>query len=159
MAFKPTEARKDIGSVYFIDIPKVGQPVSNNTLVVSQKRATFVNGVQVEGESTDMISSNGQGLYTLPKNHPNHAARVTALEVKMARENTGEIPVLLGPFDTALEAFSKMDEVREKSPEEAKNIALKKLATVETEKAEQLAELAELRNKLAALQKKQAKDQ
>jgi len=142
-------------TVYFIEVLKQGRPVGNNTLVVTQKKARFDSaGNNIEGEKTDMIGSDGQGLYTIVGNHANYAARVAALKAKMERDNKGAIPTLIGPFDTATEAFEKMHAVREKSDTEAKAIAEAKLEGAEKENAELSDELSELKAKLAAAEKK-----
>ena len=143
-----TDKAHDKDNIYFLLVPRVNQKVPNHDVLVSQDREKIEEGVQTQGASTDVMSHDSTGLFTTPKNHPNIKRRLAAMEVfKKNNNHEGQIPVVIGPFETQSDAFDKMHELREKTPEEVAGAA--------TERSEELeAENAELKAKLAAAQKK-----
>lgn len=150
-----SEAKQNEGSVYFIDVPKVGKPVPNNTLVVSQKLAQRDSvGNITSGESTVMVGSDGQGLYTITKSDQHRDAKIKALKAKMARENTGKYPVIVGPFDSPIEAFKDMHAKREKSDAETAAILTTETGTLREESSAKDTVIGDLKAKLAAAMSK-----
>lgn len=152
---------EDKGNEYFILVPKVGAQVPNIQIIAYQEVPKTENGVQVAPAVTKMLSPNGQGLFILPKDAPDHERCMKAMEVFQTKRNKeGAPPVLIGPFNTQAEAFKEMHAVRPKTDSERANEALAKSQALEAEneaKAKELeakdAELAELRKKLAEAKK------
>jgi len=143
------------GTVYFIDVRKPGRPVANNTIIVSQTVAQYApDGARVVGEKTVMMGSDGEGIYTILDTDPSHDAKITKLLSKMARENTGKYPVILGPFSDRVEAFKAMHAKREKSAAEDVTLLKTENTGIKAELEAKDEELEALRAKIAASQKK-----
>ena len=150
------KVKEEAGFVYFVEVPSPGQKAQRNTLITVQKNAVFVNGVQTEPAYTDMIGANGQGLITLDKSSPYHAARMTALQTKQKKVNNGGVcPRLIGPFDTQEEAFKEMHRVRPKTDaERASMLSIENKERTDALKAKD-EEIANLRKQIEAAQKAQ----
>ena len=134
---------------FFVMVPKVGEQVAHQSILVSQTKAMVdpSTGVQLADETTDELVPDGRGVIRLQTSHPNHKARVKVLEAKMKRENlVGRPPVLIGPFDDEIKAFSEMHKVRPKTAEEKASHAEARASTVENENAA-------LRKRIADLEK------
>lgn len=141
-------------ALFYVMVPKVGTQVAHQSILVSQSKAIVdaSTGVQIADEATDELVPDGRGLIRLPTNHPNHAARVKVLDAKMKRENhVGRPPVLIGPFEDEVSAFTKMHEVRPKTAEE-------RASRSETHSAQVDRENADLRKRIAELEKGKAKE-
>ena len=143
------EKKPEPEALFFVMVPKVGTQVAHQSILVSQTKAMVdpSTGVQLADEMTDELVPDGRGLIRLPMSHPNHKARVKVLEAKMKRENlVGRPPVLIGPYDDEVKAFSEMHKARPKTAEEKAAYAEARASTVENENAS-------LRNRIADLEK------
>jgi len=141
---------KGEGNKYFILVPKVGSQVPNIQIIAYQEVAKIENGVQVAPAVSKVLSPNGQGLFTLPCDAPDHSKCMKALELYMKKRNkAGLPPVMIGPCDTQGEAFEKMHKARPKTDAEKANEASQKAELLEADNKAKDSEIAELREKLA----------
>ena len=141
------EKKPEPEALFFVMVPKVGTQVAHQSILVSQTKAMVdpSTGVQLADETTDELVPDGRGLIRLPTSHPNHKARVKVLEAKMKRENlAGRPPVLIGPYDDEVTAFSEMHKVRPKTDAEKAAYAESRATTVENENTALRQRIAEL---------------
>lgn len=144
---KKQEEKKD---KLFILIPQADGKMFNGAVFVSQQRVKIEDGVQTEGEKTDLIRPDGMGIYTVPGNGPNYENRLKAMLGFMERNNVGEVPFIAGPFGDRKEALEKMHEIRPKLPAEEVG-ELKELGKAKD------ATIADLKRKLAEAEQKSGK--
>ncbi len=138
---------KEPKPVVFILVPELKKPVFKGRIGVTQFHAAIENGQQTCGESTDMLSPDGFGVYQWMDDHPNHDARLRAVNEFKKKKNVGrDIPFIIGPFDDRVKAVKEMNNLREKPVEEV-NAALK----VEVEA--QNKQIADLKKQIADAQK------
>lgn len=104
---------------FFILVPDVDGKLFKGRVFVSQQRAKLVDGVQTEGEKTDVLSPNGFGIFTVSGDEATFKARMSAMEAFVEKKNKpGEAPFIVGPFDTSEEATKEMHKVRPKTAEQ-----------------------------------------
>jgi hypothetical protein len=144
------EKVKSEGNKYYILVPKVGAQVPNIQIIAYQEVAKIENGVQVAPAVSKVLAPNGQGLFILNVEAPDHERCIKALEIfKKKRNKDGLPPVIIGPFDKQAKAFEEMHKARPKSDAERANEASAKAAQLEAENKAKDDQLAELREKLA----------
>jgi len=144
------EKVKSEGNKYYILVPKVGAQVPNIQIIAYQEVAKIENGVQVAPAVTKVLAPNGQGLFILNVEAPDHERCMKAMEVfKKKRNKAGLPPVIIGPFDQQAKAFEEMHKARPKSDAEQASEANAKASKLEADNKAKEDEIAALREKLA----------
>lgn len=126
---EPAQRKK----LYYQIIPRIGEPVWGQDVLAFQSHDRTENGVTIKGQSY-WLQPNGSRQYVVPAEHPQYEACKTAMRLKMESENhVGQIPRIVGPFESSDEAIKAMHEKREKEPKELLAVERAKAAKVEDE--------------------------
>lgn len=133
-------------TLYYQIVQRFGEPTWKQDVLGFQSQDSVIEGQLRKGEM-HMLSPNGLQQYVIRHNHPRYVECKAAMDNKMATENKeGELPRIIGPFTSTEEALKKLDEVRPRTEAELLDTERKKSASVE-------AENADLRKKIAELEK------
>lgn len=137
-----TEKRKDC---YYQVIPRLDEPTWKQDVLGLQTNDTITNGQLIKGQSRWVPFSEGLGQYVVKANSPWYVEFNAAMALKMQAENhTGQLPRIVGPFDTSDDALKELHRLRPRTPGEQLELA----------KADHAAEKSALQQKIADLEAK-----
>ena len=112
---KAPEVPKGPKEVVFILVQEIGKAPFKGGVLVSQDIAVIENGQLVTPESTDRLDPDGFGMFSWSDDHPNNARRLKAMLQFQKKNNRGETPFIVGPFDSRGKAAKEMQKVRPKA--------------------------------------------